>query len=76
MQCIANKLALLSTSCAGVGEWRFVEVRSTLYQEIGKTVFNGFVMMELLIKLKERLQIDQSQLDQIEVVDWHESKPN
>lgn len=30
----------------------------------------------LLIKLKERLQIDQSQLDQIEVVDWHESKPN
>ncbi|KAI7889072.1 uncharacterized protein EV154DRAFT_515725 [Mucor mucedo] len=55
IQCIGNKLTLLSTSRMGIGKWCFVEIRSAIVPRDWEDRYYLNRVMELLMKLKEML---------------------
>ncbi|KAI9266559.1 hypothetical protein BDA99DRAFT_436404 [Phascolomyces articulosus] len=55
VQCIGNKLTLLSTSRMGIGKWCFVEIRSAIVPRDWEDRYYLNRVMELLMKLKEML---------------------
>lgn len=69
VQCIGNKLTLLSTSRMGIGKWCFVEIRSAIVPRDWEDRYYLNRLMELLMKLKVRLQSSQSHWNQIGITD-------